>query len=455
MTAQQTDPPVAPPASVRDGVDIPHDCEPTVDVSATAAVDTPAGSSGAAARRVIGVDVARGLALIGMMAVHILPEVNAQGQMSDAWIVSVGKAAALFAVLAGVGIAFGSGGRRRPTGRKWTAASVSLVVRALMIGAVGLLLGHVVSPDSAHVILAYYAVLFVLAIPLLSLSTRALVVLAAAVTLFMPVLSHLVRAQLPVAPDSNPSFTDLVTEPTRVVTELALTGVFPALPWLAYLCVGVAVGRSALDARGVVIKIGVIGVAIAFAASAGSWLVMNVAGGWRHLESVAMTTMDPEEYTDLIVWGFSGVTPTSTPWWLGIMAPHSSTTFDIAFTIGTSLAVLSACLLLGRVASSVLVPLAAAGSMTFTLYTAHLLMLGAPFQPDSEATTFVIQLVVVVGFALLWRRWFSRGPLEAAVWWVTRKVRQSVMGTTGGGAAKPVVDAHHHAHDPRTAANSG
>lgn len=432
MTAQQANPPAVPLALVRE-VDIPHDCEPT-DVSAAPTVDPPAGASG----RLVGVDVARGLALVGMMAVHILPEVSAQGEMSDAWIVSVGKAAALFAVLAGVGIAFGSGGQRRPTGRRWGAAAASLVVRALMIGAVGLLLGQVVSTDSAYVILAYYAVLFLLAIPLLSLSTRALVILAAAVATIAPVLSHLVRAQLPTTSPTNPTFTDAVAQPMQLLTELALTGAFPALPWLAYLCVGMAVGRCALDTRGVVIRIGVIGVVIALAASAGSWLVMNVAGGWRHLEAVALTTMTPTEYTDLVVWGFIGTTPTATPWWLGTMAPHSSTPFDIAFTIGTSLAVLAASLLLGRVAGAVLTPLAAAGSMTFTLYTLHLLMLGSPIQPESESTAFVVQLAIVVGFALLWGRWFSRGPLEAAVWRVTRWVRQSVMGTAGSSPARAV-----------------
>ena len=78
MTAQQADPPAIPLAPVREGVDIPHDCEPT-DVSAAPTVDASAAPAAAAGRRLVGVDVARGLALVGMMAVHILPEVSAQG----------------------------------------------------------------------------------------------------------------------------------------------------------------------------------------------------------------------------------------------------------------------------------------------------------------------------------------------------------------------------------------
>ena len=408
-----------------EGVDIPHACEPTADVSAGGSGAAPPGTS---RHRLIGVDLARGLALVGMMAVHLFDPVGPDGRMSTAWVLAVGKSSALFAVLAGVGIAFGSGGRRRLLGRHRDAAATSLVVRALLIGAVGLLLGYVVPDDTALVILPYYAVAFMLAVPLLSLSTRALVALAAAITVVVPVLSHIVRAELPVVTPGNPTFTDVVTDPVRLLIELTLIGAFPALPWLAYVCVGLAVGRSALASRGVVLRIGAIGIAIAAAASMGSWLLMNAAGGWERLEAAAMQTMTPSEFTDIIVWGpGGGVLPTSSPWWLAVATPHSATPFDLAFTIGTSLAILSAAVLLGRVAGHLVVPLAAAGSMTLTLYAAHLVMTSVPPQPSSEVVTFVLQLLVVVVFALVWSRRHTRGPLEGVVWRVTRWVRNRVL----------------------------
>ena len=46
--------------------------------------------------------------------------------------------------------------------------------------------------------------------------------------------------------------------------------------------------------------------------------------------------------------GPNGVTPTTSWWWLAVALPHSSTPFDLARTIGTSLAVLGAMLLLDR-----------------------------------------------------------------------------------------------------------
>lgn len=427
MTASQT---VAPTAVHHPAVTIPHACEPTADVSAGGSGPGPAGAG-----RLVGVDLARGLALVGMMAVHLLEPVGPDGGMSAAWVLSVGKASALFAVLAGVGIAFGSGGRRRPTGRRRDAAATSLAVRALLIGAFGLLLGYAVPADTARVILAYYGVLFLLAVPLLSLSTRALVALAAGITVVMPVLSHVVRAELPVAAEQNPTFTDLLTDPVRLTIDLTLTGAFPALPWLAYVCAGLAVGRCALGSRGVVLKIGAIGVALAVGSSVGSWLLMSVAGGWQRLEAVALQTMSPEEYTDLLVWGpGGGVLPTSSPWWLAVTTPHSATPFDLAFTIGTSLAVLSVSVLLGRVAGRLVVPLAAAGSMTLTLYAGHLLLTSLPPQPASDVLTFVIQLLLVVTFALLWGRRYARGPLEAGVAVVTRGVRDLMLATPGAHA---------------------
>jgi uncharacterized membrane protein len=156
----------------------------------------------------VGVDAARGVALLGMMAVHIVSSETAAGTMSTAWALAAGKSAALFAVLAGVGIAFTTGRTQVLHGRRRVAAAAALAVRALLIGCIGLLLGSVVPFDTAGVILAYYAVLFLLAIPLLGLSVRSLVVLTAVTAVAVPVLSHVVRGPV-TAPDlDNPTFAD-------------------------------------------------------------------------------------------------------------------------------------------------------------------------------------------------------------------------------------------------------
>ncbi|MGY2062520.1 heparan-alpha-glucosaminide N-acetyltransferase domain-containing protein, partial [Nocardia gipuzkoensis] len=63
----------------------------------------------ASAARLIGVDAARGLALIGMMAVHVLPDATDDGDPTWSFTLFGGRASALFAVLAGVSVALLTG----------------------------------------------------------------------------------------------------------------------------------------------------------------------------------------------------------------------------------------------------------------------------------------------------------------------------------------------------------
>ena len=124
--------------------------------------------AGAGKRRVTGVDAARGAALAAMMAIHILPGWNENYEPTLSWSILAGRGAALFAVLAGVSLAFMSGGSSRLSGRNLTGARYGLAVRAMCITVIGLLLGYLVIP--AHVILVYYGVMFLLALPLLRMS---------------------------------------------------------------------------------------------------------------------------------------------------------------------------------------------------------------------------------------------------------------------------------------------
>jgi uncharacterized membrane protein len=396
-----------------DGSQLPHACDPVPSGDAAGKPSISA-ESPRATPRLVGIDAARGIALVGMIAVHNLAATDADGTASLAWTLSAGKSAALFALLAGVGIAFASGGRRRPTGWTWTAQAASLLVRALIIGTVGLALGYLVPTDLAGVILPYYAALFVLAVPLLSLSIRALVVLATVIVIAVPGLSHLLRAGTEPVIVPNLTFTALLDHPLQALTELTLTGQYPALAWMAYLCVGLAVGRAALSSRLVVAAVILVGAALAAVSVAVSWLLLDVFGGRSRLEEVALQSMTSEDYADVMTSGWNGTTPTDTGWWLATMAPHSSTSLDLAHTIGVALVVLGMCILLGRITTALLRPLAAAGSMTLTLYSMHLVMLSSPAVPGG-LTGFLMQVAVVVAFALLWSRTHARGPFEEIV----------------------------------------
>src|SRR4051794_37489328 len=63
--------------------------------------------------RIEGVDLARGLALLGMIATHVFAAVDDNGAPTAATIVAAGRSAASFAMIAGVSLALISG-RQRP-----------------------------------------------------------------------------------------------------------------------------------------------------------------------------------------------------------------------------------------------------------------------------------------------------------------------------------------------------
>ena len=100
------------------------------------------------------------------------------------WLAS-GRASALFAVLAGVSLALMSGGTRPVRGRERLATTTGLVVRALLIAALGLALGDLGS--GLAVILTYYGVLFLLGLPFLGPALAALFVLAGVWLVLAPV----------------------------------------------------------------------------------------------------------------------------------------------------------------------------------------------------------------------------------------------------------------------------
>ena len=419
---------------------LPHACEPAPsgDVSGTPSSTAPALRPSA---RLVGIDAARGIALFGMMAVHNISAVDDDGEVSLAWTLAAGKSAALFALLAGVGVAFATGRRQRPTARTWPGYAAALLVRALIIGGVGLLLGAVVPADDAAVILPYYALLFVFAIPLLTLSSRALIALAATIAVVMPVLSHWLRSGTEVR-DTVPNLTfgALFGDPGQVLRELALTGVYPALSWMAYLCAGMAVGRALLTSRRTVARITLTGAALVVAAQTISWFLLDVLGGRADLEAVASRSMTSGELAEVMGVGWTGTTPTDTGWWLATLAPHSTTPLDLAFTIGLGLVVLGLCILVGRTTTALLRPLAAAGSMTLTLYSLHLLLLSWSVMPG-DGTGLLIQTVLVVAFALVWSRYHARGPLEELVAQATGAVRRRVRSVTEPRREALVVDA--------------
>lgn len=351
--------------------------------------------------RLLGVDAARAVALAGMVATHTLPLVDPDGSESLTGLLADGRASALFALVAGVGIALST--RGVTTGAAHAAAGAGLLVRGLLVGLIGLALVGLRPPVA--VILAYYGLLFVVAVPLLRVRAGPLAAGAGVVAVAGPVLSHLLRTGLPAGPGPQAGFGALA-DPGQLLVTLTLTGYYPVLPWTAYLLAGMAVGRLDLrDARVAARLLGG-GAVLAVSAAAASTALRGIAGG-----------LDPGER-------HYGTTPTDTWWWLVVDDPHSGTPLDLAHTTGTALAVLGLALLVAAWSRAAVWVPAAVGAVPLTLYTGHVVWLA--LQPTEGPVTFLVHLAVAVLLGVALRLAGRRGPLETLVSAPGRALRRRV-----------------------------
>lgn len=367
--------------------------------------------------RLWGVDAARGIALLGMMTVHVLPTSDpATGEATWAGMLFAGRSAALFAVLAGVGLALmvGSGGR---TG--WYRRVIS--VRAVLIILIGL--GCAMLGAGVAIILVHYGLMFLLALPFLRLGARALMLVAAGWLAAAPPLYWWLQNQLrpsPVEPPDrlwhSPGFADL-TQPGLLGLDLVVTGYYPLLLWPAYLFVGMAVGR--LDLRStttqlLLVLFGTAGAAITYAVGS---LVQAHSGLTERLLPYAG---DPTALAGSLETGDHFLPLISDPLWFLIPMPHQGSTMDLLHTASCAVAALGLCLILSRWAGLALAPLAGAGAMPLSLYVGHLLVLGplwrmpgAPFAQTQEHTMILLLVAGALVAGAVKIRLRRRGPLEA------------------------------------------
>ena len=359
-------------------------------------------------RRLIGVDAARGLALLGMMAAHLVPRLGASGEETWGFALVDGRSSATFALLAGVGLALADGGRagaRTPFGRMVARTSV----RALVILVIGLLLASLGPPVA--IILQYYALSFLLLAPLLRLPAPVLGLGGLVWLGLAPFASHALRAAGALeGPGAQVGTVQVLTAPLDALVTLLLTGYYPVLSWFGYLLVGAAVGRLAITRTPVAAALAATGAVLMVAATLGSGVLSSDADARAALaDSVATTGR-------AVTGPFYGTTPTTSWWWLALDVPHSGAPPDLLGTTGAALLVLGGCLLLSRTPVVWLLrPIAAAGSMTLTLYTVHVLAVLAELPGLGAGADWVFHAVTALAVATLVRAFLTRGPLEAFV----------------------------------------
>ena len=380
--------------------------------------------------RVVGIDVARCIALLGMMAAHMLPEDRWQHELS------AGRASALFAVLAGVSLALMTGGDHRHRGPRLVTGALGLEARAVIIAGIGLWLGTL--DTNVAIILTYYGVLFILGLPFLALSARQLAALAGLWCVAAPIVSHLLRQLVADTGPIVPTSADL-EQVWPLVTNLTLTGYYPAFPWLAYLLAGMALGRLDLRREATGLWIAVTGAVLTVAAKLVSAALLATDAARTALTASPDTS--GETWTEVrtsLDRSYYGTTPEDSGWWLAIAEPHTGTPFDLAHTTGTALLVLGLALIATRWATRVWAIVFGAGAMTLTLYSAHVVMLTPDVPPPDSPQYYRTQVFIVLGIGAAFAAARLRGPFELVVRLVSGTVSQWALRAVEPETTEPV-----------------
>nr|WP_239522149.1 heparan-alpha-glucosaminide N-acetyltransferase domain-containing protein [Geodermatophilus sabuli] len=364
-------------------------------VTARPAEDAGAGTLRAGERpRIAGLDVARGLAVLGMFGAHLGPTADLGGDPSTWGAVVEGRSSILFATLAGVSIALLSGGARPVEGAALGRARTRVLVRAAWVFAIGGVL-EVLSTFVA-IILGVYAVLFVLALPFLRWPPGRLLLLAAGIAVAGP-FAVVEVGQYATARD----------EASSPFVLLSTTGSYPALVWWAFVLVGLAVGRLDLGAARVRLALVAGGTAAAVLGYLGGWVTAGLAGRGRRLEGLRI--------------GFRREDAWDPAWFAGAQ-PHSGTPFELIGSCGVAVAVIGVCLVLADRLPRVTYPVAAVGALALSVYTAQIVaiwLLDLPFAPGWDVwARFTVTALVV---ATAWRLRMGRGPLERLLTWSSHR----------------------------------
>ncbi|MEZ0163830.1 heparan-alpha-glucosaminide N-acetyltransferase domain-containing protein [Kineococcus sp. LSe6-4] len=350
--------------------------------------------------RLVGIDLARAVAVVGMMAVHVLPGEEAPGTAGVLHSLAHGRASGLFAVLAGVSLGLST----RRDERDRAAGRASVAVRGLLVALVGLLLVDVGS--RVAVILPYYGVAFVVVLPFLWWPARRLAVLGVGWLALAPLLSFAVRRAADLGPQFEQPTLAWLVRPAELLETLTLTGYYPVVGWAGYLVLGLALSRVDLRTGAGALRVLGAGAVLAALGWLGSGALLGPGGGAAVLRP--LTGVPGPAGTD-----FHGTVPTDSWWWLAVVAPHSGTPFDLLHTAGTGLLVIGGACLLPTVLTRFLAPVAALGSMPLTVYTGHVLALAGT--TDHSLRLLALHVLVACAAATLWRLTLGRGPLEDVV----------------------------------------
>ncbi|WP_158853809.1 DUF418 domain-containing protein [Saccharothrix deserti] len=368
--------------------------------------------------RLVGVDLARALAVFGMYTVHIGPPLSAVDGVGG-WVrtLTEGRSSVLFATLAGFSLMLLAGRRKPKTGLAGRQAKARIAIRAVILVALGTAMSMVYGDV---VILAFYGVYFLLALPLVRLRARTLAIIAAALAVVTPQLAFVLKSLLTEPIQQSINAYDPLDRLSDVgVLDLLLTGFYPTITWMPFVIAGMALGRLDLAAGAVQRRLAALGPALVVLGY-GTSLLLTGKDALKSTAESGSSSFDSGSFE-----------PARTASELLPAGPHSGTTFDIIGSLGVAITVIVCATVamdrlprLRRLAK----PVITVGTMSLTAYVGHFVAqsaLSVPAGTDAQQS-WVPLLMFILGatvFAATWSRFFRRGPLEYLLNAATKPVK--------------------------------
>jgi uncharacterized protein len=355
-------------------------------------------------QRVTGFDLARALAIFGMVIVNFKIAMNADTGtlflMNFAGLFE-GRASALFVILAGVGVTFLTNkAREYSDGSLVLKNRLSLIKRGLLLITIGL----VYTPIWAADILHFYGFYFLIAAAIFTVNDKALLFIAAIIMLIFPVLMLFLNYE------QNWNWSTLTYENfwsfDGMIRHIVFNGFHPVFPWAAFLIFGMWLGRQDLSQSFMRKKLLAWSLITLLVTEGGFYLIRVTIGDGSALE------MTSEEVNFL----FS----------TSIIPPLP----QYIISAGSSAVVmLVACLYFSDrfSESNINKWLCKTGQLSLTLYVAHVIIgmgiLESIGRLENQTINFsllsaLIFCVCGMVFSVAWLKFFKTGPLE----WIFRKV---------------------------------
>jgi uncharacterized membrane protein YeiB len=356
-----------------------------------------------AANRTLGLDLARAVAVLGMLFAHFATSGldQATGWTTHVARFNDGRAMPLFVMLSGAGFVLLL--RRTPRPNR------VVIGRAVVLLLLGLTFEYT---TPIAVILQFYALFFVVALVARRLPNRWLLITAVGVVIVGSVTTLHLNDHLPVAFDrvsdtaSGWGAIPLLRQPHVLMSELFFTGIYSFFPNFAFVLIGMWIGRQDLSLRRLRTGLVVVGLAMA---------VVGYGSGWS-TASHRVTVDRSVVQTDPL--------PDEPSLWWDLLDAHGHSEMP-AWMIGSSglaMAVIGGSLVIGDSARRMVLPLARVGQLALSLYVFQVALYRWPLkhwpwgfsQAQETAVTFAAFLVCI-GACVLWRSRFAYGPIELLV----------------------------------------